>query len=331
MKKRPKKNVNLTEQDVVSIKRHQRRLRAFKERRRINKAKITLIRLRSLSRVIAVLILGWVVFKIAFLPQWYFNKDIFKSYPSPYLAIEGNEIITADKIVASLSKIRVHKVPLYLFSTSEVEKSILKLTPAKKVYVRRFWSPARLKIVVEEKKPILAITPSPKAPPVAVFTEDGTIIGKEYLPLPARDKVYTLLTFDDFTQWKKTHVDYMIFFSKMLEQASGEKVMFIDIRNPNDVYVQLQSCKLRMGDMNRTIFKRAKRVSYLIPRIHSFNNTVEYLDLRWEKTIFIKLKSKEQQKADVESVKNKLKVEAEQKVKQVKEKKAAKPDKKKKV
>ena len=284
--------------DNVSQNYHQRKINYLRKRRRIRRLEITLMRARAFSRLIFVVLIIVFLFKLTNSPQWYLNPDIFSSYPNNSLEIQGNKIASDKQILEQLQTVKLPNKPLYLLDTSSIKKAIFNLSPVKKIYIRRFWFPARLKIVIDEKKPALFISPSPKAAPVAVFTDDATIIGKKFLPLSNSKGIYLILTYDDYYKWSINHVKYLIFFSKLLESVSDEKLVYLDIRNPNDVFVQLANVKLRTGELNRNIFKRSKRIGAVLSEAIKIKDDIDYIDLRWENSVSIKLKSKEQKMAE---------------------------------
>lgn len=298
MKKRLRRkkatNIPDVEIDNINLKRHQKRMNAFKKRRKINKTRITMIRMRSSGRFLSILLLMWLIFKVATLPGWFFDKDLFKKNSAENLAIVGNQIVSQQQVTQALKNVKVNKKPVYLFNTGLIEKKLIALPPVKKVYIRRFWFPARMTIALEEKKPALAISPSTKVDAVAVFTDDGTIIGKEFFPIPNVKGLYKILTYDNYKNWTKIHVHYFIYLSKLLEQASNDKMVYIDMRNPDDVYIQLKTYRLRVGELNATVFKRTSRITSVIPKLNALKGkmpSIEYIDLRWEKTIPLKLKN----------------------------------------
>ncbi|OGI29427.1 MAG: hypothetical protein A2287_04085 [Candidatus Melainabacteria bacterium RIFOXYA12_FULL_32_12] len=292
--KAPKK-AGLQEDDGVNLTHHQKRLQYLKARRQLRKFEIMMARSRSMARVISVVFIFWALINIVNLPQWYLDSGIFASYPNRSLEIEGNKIVSDKQVLKQLSSIALPKKPIYLQNTKPLEKAILKLAPVKKVYIRRFWFPARLKIVIDEKNPVLAVSPSPKVSPIAVFTEETTIIGKEFLPLAAPKKLYYVLTYDDFTKWSNRHVNYLIYLSKLIEGFTRKKLLYLDIRNPDDVFAQLDEVKLRLGELDRTVFIRTKRIGDVLDEALKIKDDIEYIDLRWNKTISIKLKNKEKQ------------------------------------
>lgn len=297
--KNPKVNNNkcnpkeLTAEDRNLI-RHKKRLNYLRTRRNLRQLEINIHRSRVLTRFFATLILMWVIFKLATLPYWNLNPKILTYYPNHTLSIDGNKIVSTKQIINQIKDIKLPSKPIYLVNTIPIEKSIMKLAPIKKVYIRRFWFPARLKIVVEEKKPVLAISPSPQAKPIAVFTQDATIIDKTYLPLSSSFQVFNVLTHDDHTQWSKMHVKYIVQLSQLIEDNSKENLIYLDIRTPDDVYAQLANVKLRIGELDATTFRRIQRIAAVLPEAMKIKDSISYIDLRWDNSTSIKLKDKDE-------------------------------------
>ncbi|EKE02704.1 MAG: hypothetical protein ACD_20C00346G0031 [uncultured bacterium] len=294
----------IQDEDGLNLTHRQKKLKYLKARRKLRKLEIIMARSRSIARVASVAFIFWLLITIVNLPQWYLPSNLFSlGYPNKYLEIEGNKIVSDKQVLKQLATINLPDQPIYRQNTKPLEDAIFKLAPVKKVYVRRFWFPARLKVVIDEKNPILAISPSTKIDPVAIFTEDTTIIGKDFLPLASPKKLYHILTYDDYTMWSNKHVNYLIYLSKLIEGFTRTELLYLDIRNPDDVFAQLDEIKLRIGELDRTVFLRTKRISDVLEEALKIKDDIEYIDLRWNKTISIKLKNKETQ-SSIEEVKD---------------------------
>ncbi len=300
-KKSQKKNRRAKEEDIY-LARHKKRLQFLKTRRNFQRTQITLARTRILLRILVVVLMFYSLIKFASLPQWYLNPALFNVYPNNSLQINGNQIVSTIKIIETLRKVPLPPKPVYLINTNVMEQALLDLPPVKKVYIRRFWFPARLNIAIQEKTPALAVAPTPKVPPIAVFTDDATVIGKEYLPLNYKGTVYKLLTYDDYSKWPPKHVRYFMELAKLLEDSSAQKLVYLDIRNPDDVYAQLQTIRVRLGELDPLIFSRASKIKDVISEAMRIKDEyeVDYIDLRWEKSVNIKLKDK--QKDDLSDI-----------------------------
>jgi cell division septal protein FtsQ len=277
---------------------NKRKLGQLKKRRELRKTKIFVARVRFAARILSIALLAWLFTIIVHLPQWYLNKNIFKFYPNDYVEIEGNKIVSARQIFSKLKVFNMPDKPVYLINTKPIETKILELTPVKKVFIRRYWFPARLRIVLDERTPVLSIAPTPKIDPVAVFTDDDGVIkilDKEFLPLPSSKETYKVITYDQFSLWKPSLVQYISKFAFYIENATNQKLEYIDIRNPDDVFIQLKEVKLRIGRINgSTTFSNVDKVLSVLPEALKIKNEIEYIDLRWD-NVSIKLKDKKQE------------------------------------
>lgn len=292
----------MEEVEKSSFDEHQKYLRNQKRydfyskaKRKVNKIKITVARYRNFLKILLLAFLIWCAFTLPKANMWFLQEDIFSNYPNPYLHIEGNQIVSEQNILGGLKNIEINNDPIYKLNTNPLISQIQKLSPVDKVFVRRFLFPARLKIVVNEKTPIIAIRPSIEVDPVAVFTEDGTIITKEFLPLNYNKKVYSFISFDDYTKWSNKHIYFLTKLVRVVEKNANQEIQYVDIRNPDDVYIQLENIKLRIGELNKTVFKRASFVGAVIAKIENSKygmNNIKYIDLRWEKAPSVKLKKK---------------------------------------
>ena len=74
-----------------------------------------------------------------------------------------------------------------------------------------------------------------------------------------------------------------------VETYSNEKVEYIDMRKPNDVYVKIQTTSIRLGILDNTVFERIKRIYTILPQISEVNNKIKYIDLSWDRVNYLKL------------------------------------------
>ncbi len=271
----------------------QRRIKRNQMQRNVRRSELTVRRFFALMRLFIILSIIFVTYKLATCHYWYISKAIFNSPDNPYLKIYGNEITPDYKILNALRKVELSNHPIYMLNTDEMSEHIKQIDPIKRVYIRRYWWPARLDIMVQERKPILLISPSETVPPIAFFTEGGKLIGREYLPFKKNYHTTLILTYgtrgDDYQHWGPSKIKTLYKLSKELSALSGEKVLYIDLRNPHDTYVQIESVKLRLGELDDSVFNRIKSVSSILPQIKTFTKKIKYVDLRWEETNYLKL------------------------------------------
>ncbi len=100
---------------------------------------------------------------------------------------------------------------------------------------------------------------------------------------------------NQFSVWKPKSVKYLTDLAYYIENATNQKLEYIDIRNPDDVFIQLKNVKLRIGRINGNITStNIDKVLSVLPEALKIRNDIEYIDLRWD-NVSIKLKDKKQQ------------------------------------
>ena len=268
-----------------------RRLKQAKMQRQIRQSQKRLARLRVFYKLFLIFGLVFLILFILKMPQWRLKSNAFDSLNSPALEIINNHIVPDQKILSALRRNQVPKQPIFLVKTDDLKKSIIQLEPIQNVYIRRFWFPARLQIIIVERTPIVTITPNLESPPIAFFSADGKLIGREYMPLDENYKTVLVITYgsgDDYRNWDAIKVKNFKKLADIVEAETGEAVEYIDYRNPKDVYVKIQTTSIRLGSMNPSIFEKIGRLPSLLPQVKMINKKVKYIDLRWDSS-YIKL------------------------------------------
>ena len=278
-----------TEEDILEAK----KVKKIQRERQIRKGRMWQERIRGIFRFfVSIGIICLLIFLVD-LPQWYLDKSSFKVYNPDNVGIVGNKIVPSAKIFKVLHDIDVPNVPMFLFRTGEIQNRILKLGPVDEVYIRRYAFPARLDIIVREKIPSVVIAPDEKVQPVAFFTKDGTLVGREYLPLPQEYKTIKVLSYgnkgDDYHKWNKDKIQKIEKIVRYIETYSKEPVLYLDFRNPNDIYAEIKTVKIRLGKLDETVFERIERIPSILPQVKLMDTKIKYLDLSWEKVNYIKL------------------------------------------
>ncbi len=79
----------------------------------------------------------------------------------------------------------------------------------------------------------------------------------------------------------------------MIEVYSGEKVKYIDLRQPHDAYVQLESVKIRLGEIDPSVYERIIPLYSILSEIKQKNikSTLKYVDLSWQKVKYLKMEN----------------------------------------
>lgn len=284
-KRVPRRNKEAIEAEkYVNTVRKKRKLRKGRKRQSI---------LRNFLRFCLTIVLIGAFAFISKMPQWYLDENIFTIANGASVQILNNKIVKSHKILSVLRSIDVPNVPVYLAKTDAIEKELKTLPPVKDVYVRRYAFPARLQILVNERIPVLTVAPDVKVPPIAAFTSDGVLIGKEFLPLGKEFKTTKVLSYgnkgDDYTKWNVKKIEEIQNIVKYIETYSKESVEYIDYRNPEDVYVKIKTVNIRLGKIDEGVYDRIKRIPSILPQVKLVDSKVKYLDLSWEKVNYLKL------------------------------------------
>ncbi len=269
----------------------QRRVQQRRLKRQVKKSRRRLSKLRLLWKLFMIIVMLVFSYFLLKMPQWRLHINAFDSLNSPALEIVNNKIVPSQKILSALRRNQVSTKPIYLVRTENLKESIKQLEPVQDVYIRRFGFPARLKIIVVERTPVITISPDIDVEPIAFFSSDGKLIGREYMPLPEQYSTVRVITYgvgDDYRNWDKTKVMNFKKLALMIEDASGEPVEYIDYRTPADVYVKIPTVNIRLGSLNLGVYDKINRLRTLVPQVKMLNKKIKYLDLRWDSN-FIKL------------------------------------------
>jgi hypothetical protein len=76
----------------------------------------------------------------------------------------------------------------------------------------------------------------------------------------------------------------------VIDAATKEPIEYIDMRNPNNIFVKVKTTKIRLGKIDGSIYDRIERIPSILPQIKIVKSNVDYLDVSWEKVNYLKLK-----------------------------------------
>ncbi len=280
--------------DEQKISRYQvdRRLKQAQLKRQVRKSKHHVILLLFFARVfliVALLALGYFILKLKY---WRLNPHAFDSLNNTSIKIENNVITPSEKILTAVQENPVYTGPIFLMNTDNIKESIMKIPPIQNVYIKRFWMPARIEILVQEREPAIVVAPNEKVPPIAFYTKDGKIIGRGYLPLDPSFKTVKVLTYGMLgtTKFDKDTIKFITTIANDIENYSEEKVQYIDLRNPDDIYVQIPTVKIKLGSVSPLTYpdtlKKISGLPSILPKVKILNKKVKYLDLRWQNNLY---------------------------------------------
>lgn len=276
-------NTHIPEDEIIDgkklVKRMQRSRQIRKGRKRQNTFRTFLCLVMNVLIIVAL-------FYLIQMPQWYVDKNIFSVSDSGTLEILNNKIVSTNKILAALKTVEVPDVPIYMAKTDNLKEKLLQFSPVEEVYIRRYAFPARLQIILREREPFISISPDAKVQPVAFFTKDGKLIGREYLPLKPEFKTLLVLSYgnkgDDYSKWDLKKLQKLDKIARYIEVYSKEPVEYIDLRNPEDVYVKIKTVNIRLGRLDEHVNERIERIPSILPEVRLMDTKIEYLDLRWQ-------------------------------------------------
>ena len=223
----------------------------------------------------------------------YMHQDSFNKVGNNAIEIINNNIVPTHKILMLLKNSDVPNVPIYMARTNAIKKELMQLDPVENVYIRRYAFPARMQIILRERTPFITVAPDVKAPPVAFFTTDGKLIGKDFLPLNKSYKTILVLSYgnkgNDYHKWDLKKLKEIQKIVRYIETYSKEPVEYVDLRRSNDVYVKINTVNIRLGKLDESVFKRIERIPSILPQVKQVKTKVKYLDLSWEKVNYLKL------------------------------------------
>ena len=255
--------------------------------RKMRKGNIWISRFRILIRLIIIAGLVYGLYLLVKSPKWIIDKDIFTT-SNPKLEIINNKIVPTYKILNELRKIPVSNEPIYKFDTGKIRANLLELEPVDDIYIRRYWFPARLQIIVKERVPLISVYSDENSTMISFFTEDGVLIGGDYLPLQNSVETIKVLSNNGFRQWDKTKIDMIKSVCDYVEEVTTDRVNYVDMRNESDVFIKLNGIKLRVGTLDDGIYDRVSRIVGIIPQLNKITKSIDYIDLRWKSAAYIK-------------------------------------------
>lgn len=270
----------------------ERRMKQHKLRRKARRGEIAIRRLYKFIRFLFILSIFYALYRLCATNYWYLPNDIYTNPKSSAIEILGNSIVKREKIINEMKKIAVERTPLYKINPAQITHAIEMLPPVKRAYIRRFWLPARLVVMIEEVEPAIIVSPTEDTQPVIAFSTDGEIIPKEYLPLNKRYKTVRVLSYgtqgDDYEKWDNEKIITLYQLARYTKAYANEEVLYIDLRQPHNVFIQLQNVRIRLGELDDTAFERIKSIQDIMPELKVLKENVKYVDLAWE-TKYLKL------------------------------------------
>ena len=271
----------------------QRRIKQQRLRRKARRGEIAIRRIYKLVRFVFIIFIFYATYRIAICHYWFLQSNIYEQNNVKRIEILGNNIVSDKKIINEMKKFPIERKPIYQISPAEIANGIEQLSPIKRAYVRRFWLPARYVVMIEEVTPVITISPSEEAPEIAALAITGELIGREYLPLPNKFNAVKVLTYgtnnDDYENWDEEKISNIYKLARLIEEYSGEKVEYIDLRIKHNAFVKIESAKLKLGEIDVSVFERIKSIHDILPQIKHMTEKIQYIDLSWKDSKYLKM------------------------------------------
>lgn len=269
----------------------ERRLKLQKLQRKARRGEIKLRRLFKLLKFFLIIFAFYGIYRVAYSHYWYFPNDMTTTGKN--IEILGNSIVPNRRILYEIKKVNLPKKPFYRISPDKIADILEVLPPVKRVYVRRYLFPARLVIMIQEVIPAVVISPSEDTFEVAAFSFDGEFISRDYLPLTKKNYAIKVLSYgtkdDDYEKWDKKKINDLYKLVKQIEHYSGERVKYLDLRIPNNAFVQLETVKIRLGVLDLNVFERIKAIKSMLasPDVKRLASNTKYIDLSWSQVQYV--------------------------------------------
>ena len=284
--------------DELQIIKEKQKLLYLKQRRKIRKRQMQLHRIKSLLRLGCIIFLLLIAVYIMKIPQWRINPFIFSCYPNNNLVFKDNLITRDSQILNKLKQFEIKDQPIYLLKTNQFKDAIKELDPIEEVYVRRYWLPTRLIFTITEKQPLLLVQNNINEAPAYALTATGSKIGHEYLPLPEKYKeaVFNIIVSPSAEVLNPKNIEKIEKIIRIAEKSTGENLIYMDLRNTNDIYLNMSKSLIRLGGNDATVIERISRLQAIMPSVKPIEKDIDYIDLRWDQALSLKEKIKEEDK-----------------------------------
>lgn len=299
--KRPKaklKKRKVPSDKLQVLKEHQKVL-YLRQRRKARQRQMMIRRARGLLRLGLIIFSSLFVVYMMLIPQWNMNPLAFANYPNTDIVFKDNLLTKDSQLISQLKNIKIPDKPIYLINTEDYRQALKNIPSVKDVYIRRYWLPTRMIFTVTEKDPALLIYNDSNGFPVYAMTHDGTVLNKDFLPLPEiyKDRVFKIILPGNAKKPDRALIQKYFKIARIAEATTNEKLQYIDLRNASDIKLVMSINLIRLGAMDATIIERLSRLKVIMTPIETIQDKVEYIDLRWDKALSIKEKPEKKKPA----------------------------------
>jgi cell division septal protein FtsQ len=217
----------------------------------------------------------------------YLNWSI--SDPDRDIQVRGNQVVSVSQVRSELSQCAGK--PLWKLDPRVLEARLCSLEDVRYAFVRRYIFPRpHLVVEVAEEFPWASFATEPGAAPDAVISETGRMIPISVFPniIQPEFKIYgqrsLKLTANDVSQWAG--------WTAYIAAQTGQKVDYVDMRNPHDIHVQDGEFTLRIGNADTSLTRRLGRLASVVPSLGELRDRLQYIDLGLDNNVPLKVAEK---------------------------------------
>jgi cell division septal protein FtsQ len=209
--------------------------------------------------------------------------------PDRDIEVRGNSVVAVEQIRGALAS-DVGK-PLYKLDPQRLAGQVRSLEAVRYAFVRRYLLP-RPHLVVEvlEEFPWATLATDPGRPPDLVISETGRLIPISQFPSLVKPQFKIYGTAD--LRLSRAQVAQWAAWVAYIEAQTGEKVTYLDMRQPQDVRVQDGDLYFKIGSADSTLTRRLARLASLMPALVPFRGRLEYVDLSLDNNVPLKVAKK---------------------------------------
>lgn len=209
--------------------------------------------------------------------------------PDRDIEVRGNSVVAIEQVRGALAS-DVGK-PLYRLDPQRLAGQVRSLEAVRYAFVRRYLLP-RPHLVVEvlEEFPWATLATDPGHAPDLVISETGRLIPLSQFPSLVKPQFKIYATSD--LRLTRAQVAQWAAWVAYIEAQTGEKVTYLDMRQPQDVRIQDGDLYLKIGSADSTLTRRLARLASLMPALVPFRGRLEYVDLSLDNNIPLKVAKK---------------------------------------
>jgi len=261
----------------------------LQKRRATKKRRVFYNRLKILLRLVFCVVLTVGVYAASRLPIWYVAPS--------QVSIQGNQLLTPWQLQPLLAP--VIRQPIYLINPLKIEQTLKQqVSLVDHVYVRRHLFPTGLTVAITEK-PVWGVVYQklPPTQPISLLHWDGTLtdltsfsLSSDALTRVGHPPV--LISSGQLPNNPALLSQYRDITAFLNSNPQLAKLQYVDVSDPQDLKAAFDGFLVRIGQPNKTMMTRLSRLFKIMPEIRNYQQTIQWVDLRWDQQIIFKRKPK---------------------------------------